>query len=70
MLQRVSLEIAYCHERAAENRRMADSCRPEYRQSYLDLEARWLRLALHQEFSDQLNAYVANIACRLDDKGK
>jgi len=70
MLQRTNAEVAYCYQRSEENRRMADQVDAKHRQTYLDLEARWLKLALSYEFSDRLNQYTAHMACALDRRDR
>jgi hypothetical protein len=37
----------------------------ELRGVYLDLETRWLALAVSYEFPDRLNQYAAHLACTL-----
>jgi hypothetical protein len=69
MLQRTDTQAAYCYQRAEENRRRAEQqVKPEYKETYLDLERRWLTLAMSYEFGDRLNQYAAHVACALDDQ--
>jgi hypothetical protein len=57
MLQNAQHDVAYCHQRAEESRRMAArETNPGRRQEFLDMEARWTRLATSYEFSDRLNS--------------
>jgi hypothetical protein len=70
MRQQTSDQVAYCYQRAAENRALADSTDSNYKATYLDLEARWIKLALSYEFADRLNEYTAHVACALDHSAK
>jgi hypothetical protein len=66
MLREASIDAAYCYERAAENQQMAAHAPdPELKGVYLDLESRWLALAVSYEFPDQLNQYTAHLTCTL-----
>jgi hypothetical protein len=68
MLQKVSDDVALCHGRAEDNRRRAEVETDQKRKAqYLDLEARWLKLAASYEFTEQLNHFTAHVACRLDE---
>lgn len=71
MLQKSHADAAYCNVCADENRRMAEQQNsPVLRQTYLDLEARWIKLALSYENADRLNQYIAHLACALDQPPK
>jgi hypothetical protein len=70
MRQQTSDQVAYCYDRAAENRAMAGSVDSKYKATYLDLEARWIKLALSYEFAARLNEYTAHVACALDRSAK
>ena len=66
MLREARIDAAYCYERAAENKQMAAQAPDlELRGVYLDLETRWLALAVSYEFPDRLNQYAAHLACTL-----
>jgi hypothetical protein len=68
MLQSSEHDVAYCYERAEENRRMADAQVDGGRKRiYLDLQQRWLVLALSYQLPDRLNQCVAAVACALGD---
>jgi len=57
MLQSAQHDVAYCQQRAEESRRLAaretDAGR---RQEFLDMQARWTRLATSYEFADQVTS--------------
>ena len=40
----------------------------DYRECCLDLEQRWLKLALSYEYSDQINDFVARLVCKHDER--
>ena len=68
MLQKALDDVAYCHERAEDNRRRAAIETDQKRKAeYVDLEARWLKLAASYQFSDQMNQFSALLACRIDE---
>ena len=67
MLLKSNADVAYCYQRADENRCMAErQTDAERKKTYLDLENRWVKLALSYELSDRLNQYTASLACALD----
>jgi hypothetical protein len=66
VLQKTNSDAAFCYLRAEENHRMAECAGEQHKQTYLDLEQRWLKLALSYDFSDRLNQYTANVACMID----
>jgi len=60
-------DAAYCYHRAEENRQSAArQTDAERKAPYLDLEARWIKLALSYEYSGRASATTAHLACRLD----
>jgi hypothetical protein len=68
MLDKSHKEAAYCYQRAEECRRMAErDCTVEQKATYLDLEARWMKLAASYEFSDRFNRFTASMVCILDE---
>jgi hypothetical protein len=68
VLQKVQADAAFCHQRAAENRRMAEQPGdPALKENYLDLERRWARLALSYEDPEQYIQLTAQLACALDE---
>ena len=67
MPERVDKDVEYCRQRADECQRMAvQETHPALKQDYLDLEARWLKLAACYEFPDRMIEYSARLACTLD----
>jgi len=67
VLQKAHAEAAFCRQRAEENRRMAEQPGdPALKQTYLDLEQRWARLAQSYEDSEQYIRFTAQLACTLD----
>jgi hypothetical protein len=68
VLQKAHAEAAFCHQRAEENRRMAEQAGdPALKEIYLDLERRWERLALSYADSEQYIRFTAQLACTLDE---
>jgi hypothetical protein len=64
-------DVAFCYQRAEQIRRMAERLGdPALRNSYLDLEQRWVRLALSYEDSEQYIRFTAELACTLDEMKK
>ena len=61
MLQNARQDVAYCQQRAEESKRLAtQETDPARKQEFLDMEARWLRLAMSYEFADRLFSQRAN----------
>jgi hypothetical protein len=55
MLQGAQQDVAYCQHRAVEaNRLAALEMDPRRKQEFLDMEARWLRLAMSYAFADRI----------------
>ena len=68
MPKQPSADAAYCYRRAEENRRMAEQATDAaYRECCLDLEQRWLKLALSYEYSDRINDFAARLVCKHDE---
>jgi hypothetical protein len=68
LLQKAQAEAAFCHQRAEENRRMAEQPGdPALKETYLDLERRWARLALSYEDPEQYIHLTAQLACAQDE---
>ena len=68
VLQKAHAEAAFCHQRAEENRRMAEQAGdPALKETYLDLERRWATLALSYADSEQYIRFTAQLACTLDE---
>jgi hypothetical protein len=42
----------------------------DYRDACLDLERRWLKLALSYEYTDRINGSAARLVCNIDDLAK
>jgi hypothetical protein len=71
VLRKAHAEAAFCHQRAEENRRMAEhAADPARKEIYLDLERRWARLALSYEDSEPYIQLTAQLACALDELRK
>ena len=68
MLQKAHADAAFCHQRAIENRRMAEQAGdPALKEIYLDLERRWARLAQSYADPEQYIQFTAQVACALDE---
>ena len=67
MLQKTHKDVAFCHDRAAQARCMAESeTDPVRKQEYVDMEIRWFNLAMSYEFAERYNAFTDDIIRRLD----
>ena len=65
MLQKTQHDVAYCHQRAEESRRLAArEIDPGRRQEFLDMEARWMRLATSYEFAERLISHGTERSAR------
>lgn len=63
MLQHVSAEIIYCHERARQAREKADAAvTADARSTYLAAESGWLGLARSYELQQRLSRFVKAVA--------
>jgi hypothetical protein len=57
MLQKISIDAAYCYNRAEECRRLAErTSNPTTRRDFEDMETRWLSLARSYDFVISLDA--------------
>ena len=71
MTKQPSADAAYCYRRAEENRRMAEQATDAaYRECCLDLEQRWLKLALSYEYSGRINNLATRLVCNVDELTK
>ena len=71
MAEPVNKDVEFCRRRAEDFRRMAaQEVDPEVKRDYLELEARWLNLAVGYEFPDRMAEYSANLACAFDQDKK
>jgi hypothetical protein len=66
MLEKVSDEVAECYRRAGECRERARQAHTDnLRQTYADLEQRWLLLAQSYDFSERLGDFTADLTSRV-----
>src|SRR6185437_13752766 len=66
MLQKLSEQGRWCHERAAEARQKAEATdNPAWKAGFLDMERRWLALARSHEFSERLDRFATDSSKRM-----
>jgi hypothetical protein len=58
MLETISVNAAYCYQRAEEAGRMAQNCTDaSLRQDFQGIQAHWIRLARSYDFATSLNTF-------------
>jgi hypothetical protein len=71
MLQKTREDVAYCYQRAEECRRMGaretDAAR---RQGYLDMEVRWVKLAISYQFAEQFCSFNDEVSRNLERRAR
>ncbi len=71
MLQRTQDDVAYCHQRAEESRRMRErETNPTRQQEYAEMEARWIKLAISYQVADQVSSFTKEVSRQLERHGK
>ena len=71
MLQKTQDDVAYCYQRAEESRRMGErETDPQRQHEYLEMEARWIKLAISYQFAEQSSSFNQEVSRNLERHGK